>query len=108
MTSYSCTACGRSFTRKSSAIRHVNKLEDWGTEVMPNGVYQAQLTSGIIPPPVAPPSYTKKLDEDPDITTTAYEKLIDKLLDRLIDRALDKIGFISNAEKYYGMLLERE
>ena len=113
MAGYSCTACGRSFTRKSSAIRHINKLEDGGTEVLPNGVYQAQLTAGMIPPPVPPPTYTKKLDGgldngDLDIIKKAFEKRIDKLLDRVIDRALDRTGFVSNVEKYYGLLLERE
>jgi hypothetical protein len=76
---YACTTCGRGFSRKSSAIRHVDTVEKGYADVLPYAAYVAGLRSGLRLPPQYAPTYKKRRQRK------VQEALIDKLVEKFLE-----------------------
>jgi hypothetical protein len=106
---YSCTECGRGFSRKSSAKRHVKTVEKSSSAtVIPTPQYNSELRSSIRLPPVGIPSYKKEPVKEPNLLERVIKRFLDVLADEEMRLLLAEFGYESNQERYYGLLIERD
>jgi hypothetical protein len=85
---YACTKCGRSFSRKSSAVRHINNVESGQATVVPYPAYVAGLQTHLYLPPLPRPTYATK--RDPPKKTSLSDLFLEKCMEELARRAAEK------------------
>jgi hypothetical protein len=102
--SYACTKCGRGFSRKSSAIRHVNKVETGHADVVPFSQYVAGIPLGLYLPSISkPPTYKKNITQ-PTQAEVFMNKVIDVFMEKLAEAAWQDINM---RKLLYSFIMQR-
>ena len=77
-----CMACGRSFTRKYSAQRHINDVESGQSSICRKDQYELGVRSGALVPRSYRPTYRKN---DVTLGELLKQKLKEKVADMLAE-----------------------
>lgn len=86
---YACAKCGRTFGRKSSAVRHARTIEKGAQTILPYPSYAAGLARGLHIPPLPRPQYGKSMQET--LADTYLVELAKKVAEKAIsDPATEK------------------
>ena len=83
---YVCTGCGRSFARKFTAQRHINRVEGGKSSLVTKDLYEIGVRTGMIIPKLVKPQYKKNNLRFDDLVR---QKMKEKAADFLAEKAFE-------------------